>query len=111
MCERWRTSFENFLADMGERPSGTSLDRIDANGNYEPGNCRWADSTTQARNASHVVVVDIDGESKPLVEWCEIRGLSINTVRDRVKFYGMTYAEAIMKPKQRTPFSKVTGGD
>lgn len=97
VCERWK-SFELFLEDMGERPSGLTLERVDVHGNYEPGNCIWADSVTQARNSVQVVWVEIRGERKRLVEWCEHYGRSINTVRSRVKRYGWDYVSAIVTP-------------
>lgn len=55
ICDRW-SLFENFLADMGERPGGTSLDRINGNGHYEPSNCRWATNRTQTRNRKNTVL-------------------------------------------------------
>lgn len=54
VCDRWlgENGFQNFLADMGERPAGLTIDRIDPDGHYELGNCRWADRSTQQRNKS-----------------------------------------------------------
>lgn len=62
MCDRWRNDFAAFLADMGECPPGLSLDRINVDGDYEPGNCRWATAGEQARNRSDNVVVVVAGE-------------------------------------------------
>jgi hypothetical protein len=70
VCERWQV-FDNFLADMGERPSGTTIDRIDNSKGYEPGNCRWETSKRQARNRSNNRVIEMNGEAKCLADWCE----------------------------------------
>ena len=59
ICERWLESFENFLADMGERPKDTTLDRINSEGNYEPSNCKWSTIKEQINNRKYTVSDDI----------------------------------------------------
>lgn len=84
VCERWQ-SFENFLADMGNPPDGHSLDRIDTNGNYEPGNCRWATPKQQVENRRNTVYVQHHGKKQTLVDACKELGLNIHGVRQRLR--------------------------
>jgi len=84
VCGRWRTSFEAFYADMGPRPAETSLDRIDVNGNYEPGNCRWATRKEQQRNTRRNRLVMAFGEELPLAEWAERIGIDYGALQGRL---------------------------
>jgi Fic family protein len=97
MCERWRTSFENFLEDMGERPPATSIDRIDVYGNYEPENCRWTNAKTQARNRTNNVRYEYDGKNLTLAEWSEITGIKANTISRRIKRQGWSIEDALTR--------------
>ena len=86
VCERWKNSFENFLDDMGRKPTPQhSLDRINNNGNYEPSNCRWATRVTQNNNKINNVPITIDGITKNLVEWSNISGISYIGISSRLK--------------------------
>jgi hypothetical protein len=98
VCDRWRESFENFLADMGERPSPKhSIDRIDNNGNYEPGNCRWATNSEQQRNKRTNRLITIDGITHCVVEWAEIKGIPGNNINARLH-EGWSDYDAVMTP-------------
>lgn len=74
VCERWH-SFVNFLADMGERPAGMQLDRIDNDGNYEPGNCRWVSPKENSRHRSSNVMLTFNGVTQCLSAWAEETGV------------------------------------
>lgn len=85
VCERWRESFENFIADMGRKPTTRhSLDRINNDGNYEPSNCRWATPKEQARNRRSSKIISVDGVSMTLVEWSERTGINPMTIAKRL---------------------------
>lgn len=85
VCERWRTSFANFLADMGECPPGLEIDRWpDKLGNYEPGNCRWATELQQQRNKSSNRIVTFAGVTGCVAEVCEHFGIPYQRVNSRL---------------------------
>jgi hypothetical protein len=77
-------SFTQFLADVGPRPPGATLDRIDVNGDYAPGNVRWASRTTQQRNRRNNVVLEFNGESKCVAAWAETLGIPKETLTSRL---------------------------
>lgn len=84
VCLRWRDSFADFLADMGERPDGMTLDRIDGNGNYEPGNCRWATPTEQAAHTRHLRRVSFRGKEYSIAELSRHLGIYDRTLTARI---------------------------
>jgi hypothetical protein len=86
VCEKWRADFSAFLQDVGPRPSPRhSLDRIDANKNYEPGNVRWATPSEQALNKRTTRFLEVDGVRKTLHEWSAITGVGYTTMRERIR--------------------------
>lgn len=83
VCERWE-SFANFVADMGVRPTGKTLDRINNDGNYEPSNCRWATASEQQYNKRHRTIT-IGGETKNVREWAAHLGISQAAMNYRIR--------------------------
>lgn len=85
-CERWVSSFENFLQDMGLKPSPMhTLDRINNDGDYCPENCRWATKKQQARSRCSSRIIQHNGESKTLAEWAETAGMDLRSLWQRLK--------------------------
>ena len=84
ICDEWM-DFNNFLRDMGDKPKGKTLDRIDVNGNYEPSNCRWASVKEQNRNTRQNVMITYNGETLCMKEWAERLSISYPTLQSRIR--------------------------
>lgn len=100
VCARW-DDFAAFLVDMGQRPSGHTIDRIDVNGMYEPANCRWAAAKLQANNKRSNRTIEFNGEEKTLQQWCDQFGLEPSKVRYRLSV-GYPAAEAFDRGDKRS---------
>jgi hypothetical protein len=83
VCDRWKL-FEAFLSDMGECPLGLTLDRIKNDGDYKPGNCRWATQAEQNRNKRTNRLITWNGETLPLVDWAKRCGVCAQTIHYRI---------------------------
>ncbi|MBB3258206.1 hypothetical protein F4827_003074 [Paraburkholderia bannensis] len=103
VCDRWRHSFEDFLVDMGPRPGPEySIDRFpDCNGNYEPGNCRWATLLEQANNKTTNRLIELDGATKTLAQWARASGIDADVIALRIDKHGWEAREAIFTPVRR----------
>jgi hypothetical protein len=99
VCERWHT-FSTFAEDMGKRPNGTTLDRIDNNGNYEPRNCRWATPKEQSGNTRKSMMITACGVTQSTVLWSQDTGISARTIRRRIE-QGWKPEQAVTKPTGR----------
>lgn len=104
VCERWRDNFPSFLADMGERPTPQhSLDRRDGNGNYEPGNCRWATRLEQARNRGNNRIITVNGDRVTISQAAEAAGIKRGTLQRRIAIGRMSGDDAVTRPLRVWP--------
>lgn len=102
----WLFSFEEFVKDVGIRPKGSSLDRIDPTKGYIRGNCRWASRSTQARNKRNTLKVNYAGDEWVLIDLCEHLGVDYELVRGRLKV-GLDLDTAISQEKRHS-WTKLT---
>lgn len=96
VCDRWKT-FKNFLADMGDKPTGLLLDRIDNSRGYFKANCRWTTRHVQNNNRRNSIKYTHDGQTRSLNEWASILGIDRETIWARVKS-GWSVSKALTTP-------------
>lgn len=101
MCERWRGSFEEFIKDVGFRPSALhTMDRINNDGDYCPENCRWATRLEQARNSRQCRMLTLNGVTRMMKDWTDAFGISYDLLRGRLK-RGWSMEDALTKPARK----------
>lgn len=111
VCDRWLNSFINFLEDMGQRPKGTQLDRINVNGNYTPENCRWASRKQDSRNRRTTTLLTLNGVTKTSVDWSEELGINLQLIGNR-HLRGCSDEDCLYKGNlkyKNTTFDKMKG--
>ncbi len=100
VCDRWLNSFENFREDMGSTwKKGLSIDRIDVDGNYEPGNCRWVHVGRQSGNRRSNRLLTFEGKTKTIADWAELLGMSRYTL-----YYRMNNGWSVKTALTTTPY-------
>jgi N-formylglutamate amidohydrolase len=97
VCPEWRTDFWRFLIDVGDRPPGCSIERIDNSRDYEPGNVVWATRKQQGRNKRNNRLLTVDRRVQSLSAWAEERGLQKQTINNRLR-RGWSEYDAVMTP-------------
>jgi hypothetical protein len=98
VCDRWKDSFENFYADMGDAPEGTSIDRIDNNGNYEPSNCRWATDKEQRRNMRTNHMITFSNKTQCVADWASELGISQSAIYSRLNKLNWSIEKSLTTP-------------
>lgn len=98
VCASWRESFENFLTDMGTKPSPKhSIERVSNDRGYEKANCKWATKGEQSRNRCTTNWITHDGETRCLTDWAVVKGIGVDTLWRRLKA-GWTAERALTQP-------------
>lgn len=99
VCDRWLGSFELFLEDVGVRPTlKHSIDRIDNDGNYEPGNVKWSTNKEQARNSTTARMITFQGQTMCLQDWADHLGIKRTTLGMRLRSYKWSVHKAFTTP-------------
>lgn len=111
VCERWKNSFRSFMQDMGPRPHGMTLERVDNNGPYSPENCVWASRLSQCLNRRDTRTITHNGITLHLREWANKIGIEYNTLYSRLNRYRWSVEKALTTPLSPKGRRRTIGGE